>query len=98
MTFDESDHPLDYAASLLDSVGSDFARVPADVALDCLYAADLLEQAGGRAASAPLVDDDPRVTLRAAMTALFRAGDAAFASPTVVEAARVARQALRRLS
>jgi hypothetical protein len=97
MTADVASDPLSYAASLLDAVGADREQVPADVALECLYAAELLELAGARAQSTPLIDGDPRASVRAAMAALGLLDEAAFASPQVVDAARAARHALRRL-
>jgi hypothetical protein len=97
MTADVTTDPLSYAASLLDAVGADREQVPADVALGCLYAAELLELAGARAQLTPLIDGDPRASVRAAMGALGLLDEAAFASPQVVDAARAARHALRRL-
>ena len=97
MTADVASDPLSYAASLLDAVGADREQVPADIALECLHAAELLELAGARAERIPLTDGDPRASVRAAMGALGLMGEAAFASPPVLDAARAARHALRRL-
>ena len=97
MTADVAGDPLSYAASLLDAVGADREQVPADIALECLYAADLLELAGARTERIPLIDGDPRASVRAAMGALGLMDEAAFASPPVLDAARAARHALRRL-
>ncbi|SOC48585.1 hypothetical protein SAMN05660748_1287 [Blastococcus aggregatus] len=97
MTTDAASDPLSYAASLLDAVGADREQVPADIALDCLYAAELLELAGARTESTPLIDGDPRASVRAAMAALGLIDLAAFANPPVLDAARAARHALRRL-
>jgi hypothetical protein len=97
MTVDAASDPLSYAASLLDAVGADFAQVPADIILDCLYAAELLEVAGARSQPTPLVDGDPRATIRAAMTALAGLDEATFGEQHVLDAARAARHALRRL-
>lgn len=97
MTLEITSEPLSYAASLLDAVGADREQVPADIALDCLYAAELLELAGARAEPIPLIDGDPRTTLRAAMTTLAGLDEATFATQQVLDAARVARHALRRL-
>src|SRR5690348_14845751 len=98
MSVDDPADPLSTAASLLDAVGADFAQVPAEIVVDCLYAAELLEQAGGHSHPAPLIDGDPGATLRAAMAALLRLQPDAFASPGVVDAARITRRALRRLA
>jgi hypothetical protein len=98
MTIDTVSDPLSYAASLLDAVGADREQVPADIALDCLYAAELLEFAGARAEPIPLIDGDPAASVRAAMGALGLLDEAAFASTPVLDAARAARHALRRLS
>jgi hypothetical protein len=97
MTLDTTTDPLGYAASLLDAVGADREQVPAEVALGCLYAAELLELAGARAAPTPLIDDDPRITLRVALAALADLDEDTFASLPVLDAARTARRALRRL-
>ena len=97
MTVEASIDPLSYAASLLDAVGADREQVPADIALECLYAAELLELAGARTERTPLIDGDPRASVRAAMAALGLLDEAAFANPQVVDAARAARHALRRL-
>ena len=70
MTADAATEPLSYAASLLDAVGADRDQVPAEIALDCLYAAELLELAGAHPAPMELIDGDPRITLRVAMVAL----------------------------
>ena len=98
MSIDEPTDPLSTAASLLDAVGADFVQVPAEIVVDCLYAAELLEQAGGHSRPTPLIDGDPGATLRAAMTALLQTEPDAFASPAVVDAARITRRALRRLA
>ena len=97
MTVDAASDPLSYAASLLDAVGADREQVPADIALDCLYAAELLELAGGRAETTPLVDGDPAASIRAAMGALGLLDHDTFATGPVLDAARTARHALRRL-
>lgn len=97
MTVDPSTDPLSYAASLLDAVGADFDQVPAEVIVDCLYAADRLEQAGARSEPIALVDGDPRATLRTAMIAIGGLNEDVFAAPQVLDAARAARHALRRL-
>ena len=97
MTVDAATDPLSYAASLLDAVGVDREQVPADIALDCLYAAELLELAGGHAEPTPLIDDDPRTSIRAAMSALAGLDEETFTSSPVLDAARTARRALRRL-
>lgn len=97
MTVDAATDPLSYAASLLDAVGADRDQVPAEVSLDCLYAAELLELAGGRAEPTALVDGDPRASIRTAMGALATLDKDTFESSPVLEAARVARHALRRL-
>src|ERR1700712_665156 len=97
MTDEEFRDLLDDAASLLDSVGADRERVSAEGAPQCLHGAELLEEAGGRAGVSPMVDEDPRTTIRAAMTALSRLNETTFASAPVIDAARAARQALRRL-
>lgn len=88
---------LDEAASLLDSVGADRPIVPAEVALKCLHAAELLERAGGRASRVALVDGDAGATIRAAMTALSQLDPATFGAEPVLGAARTARRALRLL-
>jgi hypothetical protein len=98
MTVDAATDPLSYAAALLDAVGADREQVPADIALDCLYAAELLEFAGGHAEPTPLIDGDPRTSIRAAMTALAGLDEETFTSSPVLDAARTARRALRRLS
>lgn len=97
MTLDEASDPLSYAASLLDAVGTDREHVPADIALDCLYAAELLELAGGRAQPTALIAGDPATSIRAAMGALGLLDADTFASSPVLGAARAARHALRRL-
>ncbi len=97
MTLDTTTDPLGYAASLLDAVGTDREQVPAEVALACLYAAELLELAGARAEPTPLIDGDPRITLRVALAALADLDEDTFASTPVLDAARTARRALRRL-
>lgn len=97
MSLDAPTDPLSYAASLLDAVGVDFARVPAEVALQCLYAAELLELAGGRAELTALIDGDPRASIRTAMGALALLNPDTFASDPVLDAARAARRALRGL-
>ena len=97
MTVEASIDPLSYAASLLDAVGADREQVPAHIALDCMQAAELLELAGGHAEPVPLVDNDPRASIRAAMGALGLLDQETFATPYVLDAARAARRALRRL-
>jgi hypothetical protein len=97
VTVEASIDPLSYAASLLDAVGADREQVPAHIALECLQAAELLELAGGHAEPVPLVDDDPRATIRAAMGALGLLDQETFATPNVLDAARAARRALRQL-
>ncbi|WP_116451695.1 hypothetical protein [Blastococcus litoris] len=98
MTVDAATDPLSYAASLLDAVGADREQLPAEIALECLYAAELLELAGGRAEPTPLIDGDPRASIRAAMTALGSLGVEDFARSLVIDAARAARHALRQLA
>lgn len=98
MTVDAATDPLSYAASLLDAVGADRTQVPADIALACLSAAHQLEAAGAHAQPIPLIDGDPRASLRAAMTALGGLNPTTFAQQHVLDAARAARRALRRLS
>jgi hypothetical protein len=97
MNLDPPTDPLSYAASLLDAVGADFAQVPAEVIVECLYAAELLELAGARAQPVPLIDGDPAASIRAAMGALGLLDERTFALTPVVDAARAARHALRRL-
>ncbi|TFV88115.1 hypothetical protein E4P40_10430 [Blastococcus sp. CT_GayMR20] len=97
MSLDPPTDPLSYAASLLDAVGADREQVPADIALDCLYAAELLELAGARAQPVPLIDGDPAASIHAAMGALGLLDEGTFASTPVLDAARAARHALRRL-
>ena len=97
MTVDADIDPLSYAASLLDAVGADREQVPADIALQCLQAAELLELAGGHAQPVPLVDDDPRASIRAAMGALGLLDQDTFTTRYVLDAARAARRALRQL-
>lgn len=97
MSLDAPTDPLSYAASLLDAVGADFDQVPAQVIVECLYAAELLELAGGRAEPTPLIDGDPRASIRAAMGALALLHPDTFASDPVRDAARAARRALRGL-
>ena len=97
MTVEASIDPLSYAASLLDAVGADRVQVPAHIALDCMQAAELLELAGGHAEPVPLVDGDPRASIRAAMGALGLVDQETFATRYVIDAARAARRALRQL-
>jgi hypothetical protein len=97
MTGDAPTEPLSYTASLLDAVGADREQVSAEIALKCLHAAELLERAGARAEPVPLVDGDPRASLRTAMAALALVDDKTFASSPVLDAARAVRHALRRL-
>ena len=97
MAVDASIDPLSYAASLLDAVGADREQVRADVALECLQAAELLELAGGHAQPIPLVDEDPCASIRAAMGALSLLDRDTFATSYVLDAARAARRALRQL-
>lgn len=88
---------LSRAASLLDSVGAERTQVDADVALKCLFAAALLESAGGRATRVPLLDGDPATTIRAAMTALSQLDETVFRREPVLGAARATRRALKLL-
>lgn len=97
MIIEEPVDPLSRAASLLDAVGADFDQVPAEVIVDCLYAADRLEQAGARPEPTALIDGDPRATLRAAMTVIGSLDEDTFTSRAVLDAARTTRRALRRL-
>jgi hypothetical protein len=97
VTAEASIDPLSYAASLLDAVGADREQVPAHIALECMQAAELLELAGGHAEPVPLVDDDPRASIRAAMGALGLVDQETFATRYVIDAARAARRALRQL-
>ncbi len=97
MTLDATTDPLDYAAGLLDAVGADRAQVPAEIAVHCLAAAELLELAGARPAPRELVDGDVRMTLRVAMAALADLDEDTFLQPAVLDAARAARHALRRM-
>ncbi|SNR79689.1 hypothetical protein [Blastococcus mobilis] len=97
MTADAVIDPLSYAASLLDAVGADRKQVSAHIALECLQAAELLELAGGLAHPIPLIDDDPRASIRAAMGALGLLDQETFATSYVLDAARAARRALRQL-
>jgi hypothetical protein len=97
VTVEASIDPLSYAASLLDAVGADREQVPAHIALECMQAAELLELAGGHAEPVPLVDDDPRASIRAAMGALGLLDRETFATRHVIDAARAARRALRQL-
>jgi hypothetical protein len=97
MTADAATDPLSYAASLLDAVGADRDQVPADIALECLYAAELLELAGARTEPTTLIDGTPAASIRAAMGALGLLDADTFASAPVLGAARAARHALRRL-
>ncbi len=90
--------PLSYAASLLDAVGADRELVSAEIALDCLYAAELLEVAGARAVLTPLIGGDPRANIRAAMAALGGLEEGGFTDEQVLDAARAARRAGRRLA
>ena len=97
MTAESITDPLSYAAALLDAVGADRDQVPAECALGCLYAAELLELAGARHRPTALVDGDPRASIRTAMGTLATLDEDVFTSPPVLEAARTARHALRRL-
>lgn len=97
MTVDATTDPLSYAAALLDAVGTDREQVPAEIALDCLYAAELLEQAGARPQPTSLVDGDARASIHTAMGALAALDEGVFTSTPVLGAARAARRALRRL-
>src|SRR3954454_919979 len=94
---DDSDAKLSRAASLLDAVAADRGQVAAEVALQCLQAAELLEGAGALIAPVDLLDGDPRGSLRAAMQALGSLDDDTFAQAPVIEAARAGRRARRRL-
>jgi hypothetical protein len=89
--------PLSYAAALLDAVGAARDQVPAETALGCLYAAELLELGGARPGPAALIDGDPRASIRTAMGLLAALDEDVFTSPPVLDAARAARRALRRL-
>ena len=97
MTLQLITDPLSYAAALLDAVGADREQVPADIALDCLHAAELLQLAGARPSPTRLIDGDPRVSIRTAMGTLAVLDEDVFSSPPVLDAARAARHALRRL-
>ena len=97
MTADVTTDPLSYAAALLDAVGADREQVPAEIALHCMYAVELLELVGARPAPTELIDGDVRITLRVAMAALADLDEDVFARPPVLDAARAARAALRRL-
>jgi hypothetical protein len=97
MTAEPVTDPLSYAAALLDAVGADREQVPAEIALDCLYAAELLELAGASPTPTALVEGDPSVSIRRAMGALATLDEDVFTSPPVLDAARAARHALRRL-
>ena len=88
---------LESAATLLNAVGADRDRVPANIALDCLYAAELLELAGAHTRAVELEDADPRHRIRTVVDALASlSGDRPLRSE-VAEAAQVARDALARL-
>jgi len=69
-------------------VGADREQVPAHIALDCMQAAELLELAGGHAEPVPLVDENPRASIRAAMGALGLLDQETFATPYVLEPVR----------
>lgn len=97
MTVEDAADLLDFAASLLDAVGRDRELVSAEIALDCLYAAEMLEVAGARAVPIALIDGDPGTSIRAAMAALGGLNEVIFAEQPVLDAARAARHALRRL-
>jgi hypothetical protein len=97
VTSSASTDALSAAASLLEAVGADRARVPAAPALDCLYAAELLEAAGARIEPARPAEEDPRAGVRAAMTALGSLEADLFADSRIVEAARAVRRAHRAL-
>ncbi len=97
MTAEPITDPLSYTAALLDAVGAARDQVPAETALECLYAAELLELAGARPAPTELIDGEPCITLRVAMAALADLDEDVFTSPPVLDAARAARHALRRL-
>ncbi len=98
MTADVASDPLSYAASLLDAVGADREQVPADIALECLYAAELLELAGARFRPIELDDADPRHRIRTALISLAALDPDAALRREVSEAIRIARDALRRLA
>ena len=97
MTAEPITNPLSYAAALLDAVGADREQVPADIALDCLHAAELLELAGAHPEPTALIDGDPRASIRTAMGMLATLDEDLFSSPPVLDAARSARHALRKL-
>jgi hypothetical protein len=97
MTPDVTTDPLSYAAALLDAVGADRAQVPAEIAVHCLAAAELLESAGAHPTPTELIDGDVRITLRVAMAALADLDEDTFLQPAVLDAARAARHALRRM-
>ncbi|WP_051683518.1 hypothetical protein [Blastococcus sp. URHD0036] len=88
---------LESAASLLNAVGADRDRVPAGIALDCLYAAELLELAGAHTRAVELEDADPRHRIRTALDALATLSAGRPSLSEVAEAAQVARDALARL-
>lgn len=89
---------LTLAASLLDSVAAQRFIVAAEVALPCLQAAELLEAAGGRASRVELIDQQPRSSILAALTALSTLSEDVSQTETVLDAGRAARRALNQLS
>ena len=97
MTVESITDPLSYAAALLDAVGADREQVSAEIALDCMYAAELLELAGAKPRPTALIDGDPRASIRTAMGALAALAEEVFTRQPVLDAARTARHALRRL-
>jgi hypothetical protein len=89
---------LSAAASLLDAVAADRDHVAAEVALDCMFAAEQLELSGARLAVDNVPDGDPRTLLRIAMNELAALDDEVLSRPSVIAAARAARHAFRRLA
>ena len=88
---------LGHAAALLNAAGADRERVPAETALDCLYAADLLELAGARPQTLERDDADPRERIRDALQHLASLDQDPAVHSVVSEATQVARDALARL-
>ena len=89
---------LTLAASLLDSVGAHRPIVPAEVALPCLQAAELLESAGGRTSRVELIDQQARPSILSALSAMSKLGEDVLRTDAVLEAGRSARRALNSLS
>src|SRR3954451_12495550 len=87
---------LSVAASLLDAVAADLGHVSAEVAVECLFAAEQLEVSGAHSVSVDLYDD-PRSRLRRAMAELAALDDDALSRPLVLAAARATRHAYRGL-